>query len=138
MADPQALRDELAGLDGALRAELAELGFDPDALVEWSLTIEQGGHRNRVQGVVEPPAEGDVATPPPAASDEGRRLERRGLQALEDGEVALVVMAGGMATRMGGVVKALTEALPGCTFLDLRLRERAYWERRAGAGCRCG
>jgi UTP--glucose-1-phosphate uridylyltransferase len=43
-----------------------------------------------------------------------------------------VVLAGGMATRMGGVVKALVEALPGKTFLDLRLDEIAALEKRYG------
>jgi UTP--glucose-1-phosphate uridylyltransferase len=37
-----------------------------------------------------------------------------------------------MATRMGGVVKALVEALPGRTFLDLRLAENRSVSRRAG------
>jgi UTP--glucose-1-phosphate uridylyltransferase len=37
-----------------------------------------------------------------------------------------------MATRMGGVVKALVEALPGRTFLDLRLAELRALERRFG------
>lgn len=41
-------------------------------------------------------------------------------------------MAGGMATRMGGVVKALVEALPGQRFLDLRLNEARALERRCG------
>jgi UTP--glucose-1-phosphate uridylyltransferase len=44
-----------------------------------------------------------------------------------------VVLAGGMATRMGGVVKGLVEAVPGVTFLDARLAEREHWQRRAGA-----
>src|SRR5690606_17351488 len=48
------------------------------------------------------------------------------------GRVALVVLAGGMATRMGGVVKALVEVLPGRTFLDLRLREMETLEARYG------
>ena len=42
-------------------------------------------------------------------------------------------MAGGMATRMGGVVKALVPALGDRTFLDLRLAENATWSERAGA-----
>ena len=37
-----------------------------------------------------------------------------------------------MATRMGGVVKALVEAFDGQTFLDLRLRENRTWSQRAG------
>jgi len=37
-----------------------------------------------------------------------------------------------MATRMGGVVKALVDALPGRSFLDLRLGENAHLSRVAG------
>ncbi len=44
-----------------------------------------------------------------------------------------MVLAGGMATRMGGVVKALIEAVDGHTFLDLRLAERDHWSRVAGS-----
>ncbi len=40
------------------------------------------------------------------------------MRALAEGRLAFVVLAGGMATRMGGVVKALVEPLPGRTFLD--------------------
>jgi UTP--glucose-1-phosphate uridylyltransferase len=41
-------------------------------------------------------------------------------------------MAGGMATRMGGVVKALVEAVDGHTFLDLRLQENASASKKYG------
>ena len=54
------------------------------------------------------------------------------MQALRGGEVALCVLAGGMATRMGGVVKALVVACEGRTFLELRLAENAAWLRRTG------
>src|SRR5262245_29662779 len=54
------------------------------------------------------------------------RCTSRGQEALARGEVALCLLAGGMATRMGGVVKALVDALPGHTFLDLRLGENAH------------
>jgi UTP--glucose-1-phosphate uridylyltransferase len=39
------------------------------------------------------------------------------------GELAFCTMAGGMATRMGGVVKALVEVTSGHTFLEMRLAE---------------
>ena len=45
----------------------------------------------------------------------------------------MVVLAGGMATRMGGVVKALVEIRPGLTFLDARLAEREHWSAVADA-----
>src|SRR5262249_2587149 len=56
----------------------------------------------------------------------------RGAEALARGEVALCVLAGGMATRMGGVVKALVDAVPSHTFLDLRLAENAHMSKVAG------
>jgi UTP--glucose-1-phosphate uridylyltransferase len=55
------------------------------------------------------------------------------MDAIRRGELAFCVLAGGMATRMGGVVKALVEAMDGLTFLQLRMNENATWTRRAGA-----
>jgi UTP--glucose-1-phosphate uridylyltransferase len=92
----------------------------------------QGLGDNRVTGRVEPPAPGDVADLPAPGSSEHGRLEQLGMDALASGRCALAVLAGGMATRMGGVVKALVEALPGRTFLDLRLAEMDALERRVG------
>jgi UTP--glucose-1-phosphate uridylyltransferase len=41
-------------------------------------------------------------------------------------------MSGGMATRMGGVVKALEPVFDDRTFLDHRLAEARLWQSRAG------
>jgi UTP--glucose-1-phosphate uridylyltransferase len=54
------------------------------------------------------------------------------MKAIREGQLAFCVMAGGMATRMGGVVKALVEAFDGKTFLQLRLKDDATWSARAG------
>ncbi|HSQ64012.1 MAG TPA: UTP--glucose-1-phosphate uridylyltransferase [Polyangiaceae bacterium] len=48
-----------------------------------------------------------------------------GERALREGHLAFCVMAGGMATRMGGVVKALVTAVDDMSFLDVRLKENA-------------
>ena len=139
MPEPDAregLRRQLAQLDPDLLASLRERGFRPERLLEWARLIPQGVDRNRVPGTVEPPAPGDVARPPAADSAEGERLTELGMQALGEGRLALAVLAGGMATRMGGVVKALVEALPGRTFLDLRLAEREHWAARSGGRLR--
>jgi len=85
-----------------------------------------------VDGVVEPPAPGDVLTLPAPGTAEHDALTERGADALRAGEAGLVVLAGGMATRMGGVVKALVEAIDGRTFLDVRLAEMDALERRFG------
>jgi UTP--glucose-1-phosphate uridylyltransferase len=126
------LAEELAGLDPALDARLRAVGFDPGRLLGWAGRIAGGAERNRVTGTVQAPAPADVGEAPEAGSEPAEELTGDGLRALAAGELALVVLAGGMATRMGGVVKALVEALDGRTFLDLRLAERAHWSRVAG------
>ncbi len=133
MPDP-GLDSDLAELDPALREQLAAADFDPQRLRGWAdHLLDAGPDVNRVEGEVLPPAPGDVADLPARDSDHGRRLAELGSASLARGELALVVLAGGMATRMGGVVKALVEALPGTTFLDARLAEREHWQREMGA-----
>jgi UTP--glucose-1-phosphate uridylyltransferase len=128
------LEHDLAALDAAQRFQLASQGLDEPRLRDWAAhLLDAGPSVNHVGGRVEPPAPGDVADLPAPGSAEAQRLTERGMAALASGELALVVLAGGMATRMGGIVKALVEAAPGVSFLDARLAERAYWERRAGA-----
>jgi UTP--glucose-1-phosphate uridylyltransferase len=135
------LRADLATIAPALRARLEAAGFDEDRFVSlaaplWSRPPGEGPanreERNRVRGEVSPPREGDVRDAPVSGTAEHERRSAVGLQAIRRGELAFCVMAGGMATRMGGVVKALVEAFDGHTFLDLRLRENATWSERAG------
>lgn len=127
------LRGELARLDPDLLAELNHHGFDADRLIAWSAMLDRGPDQNRVPGEVTAPEPGDVARLPEHDSPPERELAARGMQALAAGELALVVLAGGMATRMGGVVKALVEAVDGRTFMDIRLAERQHWSQVAGA-----
>ena len=68
---------------------------------------------NVAHGVVEPPAEGDVTPLPEPGSDDRAATRSAGLDALASGRVAQVVLAGGMATRFGGVVKGAVEAVDG-------------------------
>jgi UTP--glucose-1-phosphate uridylyltransferase len=135
------LRQELASLSPALRARLERSGFDPERLVRLARPLFERAAgraaadkdaRNRIQGVVEPPAPGDVLDPPEAGTPEHARLSAVGMSAIRSGQLAFCVMAGGMATRMGGVVKALVEAFDGKTFLQLRLKDNATWTERAG------
>jgi len=55
------------------------------------------------------------------------------VQALRRGEIALVVLAGGMATRFGGGVKAAAEAFDGMSFLEVKLRETERLRDALGA-----
>jgi UTP--glucose-1-phosphate uridylyltransferase len=127
------LETDLGSLPSEVRDRLADHGFDERwFLKEASGYIEEGRGDNRVSGRVSPPEPEDVADFPEPGTDERARLETLGRRALAAGECALVVLAGGMATRMGGVVKALVEAVPGRTFLDLRLEAQRSLEAEVG------
>jgi UTP--glucose-1-phosphate uridylyltransferase len=127
------LHAALASLPIELLDRLGARGFDAGRLEAWAATIgKDRDRRNRLPGKVEPPYAGDIVDMPPAGTPEHERYRAAGQAAFARGEVALCVLAGGMATRMGGVVKALVDALPGRTFLDLRLAENAHVSGEAG------
>jgi len=131
------LADELAALEPALKARLAASAFDPAWLVTRARVLlsrraSGAAAGNRVAGPVRAPLAHEIAPLPEASSEAGRKLRAVGEAALANGEVALCVLAGGMATRMGSVVKALVEIVPGVRFLDARLAEQALVSRRAG------
>ncbi len=127
------LAEALAALDPSLLARLRAHGFDPARLGAWAATVGVGrDERNRLPGEVEAPRAGDVVDAPVPGTPDHARLHAVGAAALARGELALCVLAGGMATRMGSVVKALVEALPGRRFLDLRLAENAHLAALAG------
>jgi UTP--glucose-1-phosphate uridylyltransferase len=80
---------------------------------------------NRISEPIEVPAE-DVAQRLPArGTAERASAAALGSEAIERGEVAAVVLAGGMATRFGSQVKALAPVLDGrrLSFLDLKLAD---------------
>jgi UTP--glucose-1-phosphate uridylyltransferase len=111
-------------LDSDTRALLDRYGFDErqlSSLRERFVSGELGVEKNRLQGRVEPPQPNDLVRLPAPDSAERKRLAARGTEALRAGEVGCVVLAGGMATRFGGVVKAAVPALQGRTFLSLKL-----------------
>jgi UTP--glucose-1-phosphate uridylyltransferase len=127
------LEQQLADLPPSLLERLRARGFNPERLLSWASHVGvDRDRRNRLPGTVEPPAPGDVVDAAREGTPEHAKLEALGLSALRKGEVALCVLAGGMATRMGGVVKALVDALPGHSFLDLRLCENAHLEQISG------
>jgi len=127
------LAEQLDHLSEDVRRDLERCHFDRPRFERLAARLRAGQPiDNRARGAVDPPGPGDVRALPAPGSPEAARCEEVGLAALARGEVALVVLAGGMATRMGGIVKALAEALPGRTFLDLRLAEVDAMTRRVG------
>ena len=89
--------------------------------------------RRTSSGRVEPPADDDVTRLPDPGSDGWAEARQAGVAALESGRIAQVVLAGGMATRFGGVVKGVVEALDGRSFLSWKLGETARLADALGA-----
>jgi UTP--glucose-1-phosphate uridylyltransferase len=113
-----------ATIDGATRETLARFGFD-EPLFERLRERVAGGElspgSNVVEGSVDPPDPDDL-TPLPEPTEPGfDDAQQTGLEALRAGEAAQVVLAGGMATRFGGVVKAVLEAVDGLSFVEAKL-----------------
>lgn len=125
----------LRDIDRETRAVLERFGFD-EALFETLRSRVAAGElspaANVVRGPVEPPREEDL-TRLPAPGEPGHEEARAaGLDALRRGEVAQVVLAGGMATRFGGVVKAVLPAVGGRSFLQVKLEQTRELERALG------
>lgn len=112
---------------------LFRAGIDASALEAQGRALragELGVGKSRLTSRVEPPLESELCTLP--EGEERARLEALGLRALARGEVGICLLAGGMATRFGGVVKAEVDVVPGVTFLEAKLRDAALVAERAG------
>jgi UTP--glucose-1-phosphate uridylyltransferase len=129
------LAEELDSLPQDLRARLERAGFDRARLLRLAGALAapdaaaKRADENRVKGPVRGPSDDEILAIDPTDS---ARLAKIGHDAIVRGELAFCVMAGGMATRMGGVVKALVEAFGGHTFLSLRLGENRTVSARPG------
>lgn len=105
---------------------LKQFGFDEarfradrEAILAGTLTATSHvvtGEIKSAPGVVDLDAEDDV-------------VKTAGETALRNGEVAAVVLNGGMATRFGGVVKGVVEVFDGKSFIGLKAED----VRRAGS-----
>ena len=118
-------------IDEKTRAQLAPYGFD-DALLQnfaQKVTTSQG---NSLRGTLTAPLPGDVTLLPKPGTPEREALVKKGLTAIRSGFVGAVVLAGGMATRFGGVVKAVVPVLGDKTFLELKHDDIARVARKAG------
>lgn len=132
------LEHQLSAIDPDLRRRLDGAGFDQPRFFELAGSLTEGDpaarrrERNAVKGEVRPPPAEAIAKLPPVGSPEHDRLRSIGAEVLSRGELAFCTMAGGMATRMGGIVKALAEVTSGHTFLSMRLAENRSASARAG------
>lgn len=108
-------------LDAALLARLAPWGFDPAQLDLFVARCTQPTTSNAVKGALTLPASEDVRPLPAPGTPEHARLSKLGRDALAARQVGVIILAGGMATRFGGVVKAVVPVLEDRTFLKLKL-----------------
>jgi UTP--glucose-1-phosphate uridylyltransferase len=113
-------------VDPEARAILERNGFDVEVFEKLRSGLVDGtwtARSNVPEGVVEPPLPSDL-TALPAPGDPGfADAVEAGNTALRAGTIAAVELAGGMATRFGGGVKAVAEAVDGRSFLEVKLGE---------------
>ena len=123
-------------IDEETSALLARYGFDQALFERLQSRLRQGkagADDNVLRGQVEPPRKDDLYALPPADSAAFASLRAVGERAIAAGEVGVVILAGGMATRFGGGVKAAVEVLPGWSFLGLKLADVKRVSRELGA-----
>lgn len=120
----EALASELSHLEQPVRDVLSAGRFNEPLLLSHAERIGRALSENRLSSAFRAPTHEEF---PHVLSDRDACWQE-GVAALRAGQVAMCVLAGGMATRMGGVVKALVPAAMGKTFLELRLleNERAH------------
>jgi UTP--glucose-1-phosphate uridylyltransferase len=116
--------EDLLALPEEVLKQLRSFGFDEEKFLRWQAKVAKGSlsvQSNYVSGTIEPP-EGDTWEDCPSKSAEDKEEARSvGCEAIAKGQVGAIILNGGMATRFGGQVKGIVEALPGKSFLALKV-----------------
>lgn len=115
----------MTDIEEATRQELGRFGFDEVQLARFAARLRGTEPVQQVTGRITPLASDEVSTLPAPGTSEHAALVERGRAAIRRGEVGVVILAGGMATRFGGVVKASVPVVDGKTFLELKLADLA-------------
>jgi UTP--glucose-1-phosphate uridylyltransferase len=127
-------------LDDDTQAILDEYGFDAVRFADLRARVRSGALSkagNVVPGRVEPPLPEDIVQLPEPGQKQHAAAHAAGSAALRAGAVASVVLNGGMATRFGGRVKGVVEAVEGRSFLEIKLSQTAELADRLGACVPC-
>jgi len=104
----------LKGLTEQQLAFLNQYGFDAELQQRWLQDVAAGRlskASNAVTGELLAPPANTLVKLPGKGTKTARELERLGREALARGELGVVVLNGGMATRFGGVVKGIVPVL---------------------------
>ena len=119
-------------LERGTRELLERFGFDAELFESLRRRVASGElskDANLVRGTIEPPRPDDLLRLPNPGDAGYHEARAVGLEALRRGDVAQIVLAGGLATRFGGVVKAVLAAVDGQSFLEAKLAQTAALER---------
>lgn len=115
-------------------AFLQQFGFDAALQRRWQEDVAAGRlakAKNVVTGPLLAPPAADLSALPDEGSAAWRELDRLGREAIQKGQLGVVVLNGGMATRFGGVVKGVvpvlgeTRSFLGLVVEDVRGMEKA-------------
>jgi UTP--glucose-1-phosphate uridylyltransferase len=110
----------------ALLVDLPGLSVDRGRIEKFAAEVAAGrlsADSNRLREPPDPVRPGDVDDLEQLSAAERARHESSGREAIRRGEVAVVVLNGGMATRFGGAVKGIVEAVGGRRFLEIKLSQ---------------
>ena len=126
---------ELDSLDPETLELLARFGFDESLFEAHRAAVADGSlseASNTVQGKLKAPESDAWQDLPRRESIEAKAAIEAGRAAIAANEVGVIILNGGMATRFGGVVKGIVEALPGKSFLALKIQNVLKESRSAG------
>ena len=123
------------GLSAQQLAFLQKFGFDADLQRGWQAALAAGrlspASNLTCSPVLPPPADAIAALPP--GGRDADELARLGTEAIAKGQLGLLVLNGGMATRFGGVVKGVVPVLgPQRSFLGLVVEDARRLEQATG------
>jgi UTP--glucose-1-phosphate uridylyltransferase len=126
----------MPGLTDEQLAFLRQYGFDAELLQRWQADVAAGRLAkltNATSGDLLAPPPGTIEKLPGSTTKAGQALARRGRDAIAAGELGVVILNGGMATRFGGVVKGTVPVLGKTrTFLGLAIEDVLRAQRRFG------
>ncbi|MBI5852027.1 MAG: UTP--glucose-1-phosphate uridylyltransferase [Planctomycetes bacterium] len=116
-------------------AFLHRFGFDDALFAAWREGVRSkrmSVANNRVTDRLLAPSADQIRDLPRQGTPERAELDRLGTEAIRRGELGVVILNGGMATRFGGVVKGVVEVFGGHSFLELKIRDAMFAAGRIG------
>jgi len=126
----------IEGLDRQTAETLHRFEFDVALFETLRRRVATGDltpETNIVRGSIEPPLVEDLTRLPNPGEPGYDEAHATGVDMLGRSEVGQIVLAGGMATRFGGIVKAALPAVDGRSFLEIKLSQTRALENHVAA-----